>query len=346
MRYEFLTNSQKAWQAMLQAVQSAEHSIYLEMYIFENDIKDFNFWKVLEEKAQSGVRVKVILDSFGSNNLSKKSITNLRNKGAEVFFLSYFLHRTHRKILVVDDAVAFIGGVNFHRISRPWNDLVLHVRGGRLVTALIRSFAQSYVQAGGMDSTLLKQNKKVILDKTRSWIIEHYPVKKKFILKKVYQKHLRQAKESIIFVTPYFFPERWFIGLLHQAILRGVRVKILIPRVTNHFLMDRVSRFFMQKLSLLGVEFYLLPLMNHAKVMVVDGKEGMVGSNNLDFLSFEWNSEVGVFFQDAPVVQQLLQITKDWEKDSILFDSKLYKMRWFDYILSPFIAFFTRIVLK
>ena len=138
-------------------------------------------------------------------------------------------------------------------------------------------------------------------------------------------------------------PKRWFIGVLHQAVLRGVKVEILVPRTTDHFIVDRVCYFFMFKLSKLGVRFFMMPKMNHAKAMIVDGKEGMVGSNNLDFLSFELNSEVGIFLKDANMVRKLAEITDEWKKNSVLFDSKTYLPSWFDYILSPIFSLFTRI---
>jgi len=81
--------------------------------------------------------------------------------------------------------------------------------------------------------------------------------------------------------------------------------------------------------------------MNHAKAIIVDKKEAMVGSQNLDFLSFDFNSEVGIFFKDLGAVSKLLEITRGWKKNSVLFDYKTYKPKWFDYILSPIISLFS-----
>lgn len=342
MRYKFFTNSERTWQAMFRAISSAKESVYLEMYIFQDDILLFDFLNLLKEKAKNGLRVRILLDSFGSAGLSKGAIATLRENGAELFFFSRFLHRMHRKILVVDERVAFIGGVNFHQVAWRWDDLVVEIKG-KLVLSIIRSFAKVYAESGGKDPAVLAQNKRVILDKTRTWLIEHFPFRKNLSLKKIYKKHLRKAEKNIILVTPYFMPKHWFIGVLHQAVLRGVRVEILVPKTTDIFIIDRVNYFYMFKLSKLGINFYLEPKMNHAKVMILDSKEGIVGSQNLDFLSFELNNEIGVFLKDLNAVKKLSLIVENWKKGAILFDFRAYKPKLLDYILSPIIGLFAKV---
>jgi cardiolipin synthase len=313
------------------------------MYIFQDDMVDFNFLKLLKQKAKDGLRVRIILDSFGSADLAKKVILDIKESGAELIFLSYFLHKTHRKILVVDEKIAFIGGVNFHQSASLWNDLVVRVRG-KLVSSIIKSFAKVYVECGGKDPLIIIENRKILKDKINDWLVEHFPVKNKFYLKRIYKNNLLKAEKNIILVTPYFMPRRWMIGALHQAVLRGVRVEVLVPRVTDHYFIDRVNYFFMYKLSKLGVNIYLESKMNHAKVMLIDSKEGIVGSPNIDYLSFELNSEVGIFFKDIKAITKLVKIVEEWKKDTILFDLKTQKPHFIDYILSPIISIFNRIL--
>lgn len=332
MLYKFFTNSERAWQAMFDSMSNAQESIYLEMYIFVDDIEEFNFLKLLKEKAKSGVRVKIILDSFGSSDLSKEGILSLREAGAEVIFL----HRTHRKILIVDEKTAFIGGVNFEQKMNKWIDLVIKIEG-KLVKNITRSFAKTYVNSGGKDEAVIILNRGVVLDKAKTWIIEHFPISNKFNLKRIYKKALRDSETSVLLISPYFTPKRWLMGAMHQAVLRGVRVEVLIPKVTDNFFVDRVNHFYIYKMSKLGVSFFLESKMNHAKVLIVDKKEGMVGSNNLDYFSFEFNSEIGVFIKDIEVIRKLLKITNEWKSESVLFDPKLYNPKWIDYILSPLI---------
>ncbi|MEI6042443.1 MAG: phosphatidylserine/phosphatidylglycerophosphate/cardiolipin synthase family protein [bacterium] len=349
MRYKFFANSQKSWQAMFNAISVAKKSVYLEMYIFQDGMVEFDFLKLIKQKASEGLRVRIILDSFGSSNLSKKAVMEIRESGAEIFFLSYLFHRTHRKILIVDEQVAFIGGVNFQQSSSLWNDLVVQSKG-KLVSVIIRSFAKSYVECGGLDQSIISLSKRNnvhrkiprIRKKMHDWIIEHSPVKNRFRLKKIYTNHLSKAKKDIVLLTPYLIPKRWFIGLLHQAHLRGVNVEILVPRDTDHYVIDRINYYYMCKLSKLGIKFYLEPKMNHAKIMVIDSKDAIIGSNNLDFLSFEFNSEIGIFFKDPHAILKITKIIDVWKKESVFFDPGSCKMKWFDYVLFPVISLFLR----
>ena len=232
-----------------------------------------------------------------------------------------------------------------HQSARFWNDLMVRIKGA-LVGKVVMSFAKSYKNAGGKDSELLVKNKKTSRIKVKTWIVEHSPVSKKFYFKKIYQKYLNEATDSITLITPYFIPKRFVRAALHLAVLREVNVEVLVPKKTDYFITDRVNYFYIYKLSRLGIKFYLEEKMNHAKAIIIDKREAMVGSPNLDVFSFDYNSEVGIFFKDREVVSKLCLITEQWKKDAILFDYKIYKPKWFDYILSPAInllSFFYRI---
>lgn len=166
----------------------------------------------------------------------------------------------------------------------------------------MKSFAKSYAEAGGKDTLVVDMKNKISLEKVNAWVIEHSPFRNIFSLRRIYQEHLNSAQKRIILVTPYFIPKRWLSAVLHQAVLRGVSVEILIPAHTDYNTINRINYFYMYRLSQLGIKFYLESQMNHAKVMIIDTEQGLVGSQNLDVLSFEFNSEVGVFFHDAEVV--------------------------------------------
>ncbi len=312
------------------------------MYIFEDTVEKYHFFDLLRERASNGIRVRIILDAFGSMELSNKKIAELIASGAEVLFQSYLLHRAHRKIVVIDEKIWYIWGVNFHKNAQLWNDLVVKV-DGILIGNIVKSFIKSYINAGGTDPLLLAQKNTIVSEKLNAWIVEHSPFQNLFSLKKIYLEHINVAKNHIFLVTPYFTPRRWLSAALHQAILRGVTVEILIPRHTDYFIVNRVNYYYMYQLSQLWITFYLEPQMNHAKAMVIDSHIGLVGSQNLDLLSFDFNSEVGVFFRDAEVVAELTEITEQWKSESTLFESVLYKPRWFDSLLSFCIRLFSRI---
>ena len=329
---------------MFDSISGAQKSVYLEMYIFNDDMHQFNFFNLLKEKATQGLQVIIILDSFGSHELSKAKIKELKDSGIELLFMSYFFHHAHRKILIVDEHVAFIGGVNFHQSAELWNDLVVRIKGS-LVKKITRSFAKSYVRAGGTNHEILSKQEKNGWKKTKTWIVDHFPITHKHQLRLIYTEHINTAKNRIIFITPYFMPKRWMLSLLHQAVLRGVTVEVLVPQYTDHYIIDRVNYFYIYKLSKVGVQFYTEHKMNHAKAMIIDDDEAMIGSQNLDFLSFDYNSEVGIFFKNTKVISTLLKISDGWKSNSTLFDYKTYKPLWFDYLLSPFITILFRILM-
>lgn len=343
MKYKFFTSSKDTWDSMYEAVRKAEKSVYLEMYIFKNDTK-FDFVGLLKDKAQNGVNVKVILDSFGSLNLSRQDVKELKASGVEVFFLSHFLHRMHKKILIVDEKVAFLGGVNINKDAMDWQDLAVMIKGP-LVKYIVRVFAKDYKYAGGVDVNVLSKIKKIkIANKIEDWVFEHFPAIKKFNLKKIYEENFLRAEKEIILVTPYFVPKRFLVGLFHQTILRGIKVTILVPENTEYYFLNKANYFYMARCAKLGIDFQLMSQMNHAKVLLLDGKEAMVGSQNLDFLSFNLNSEVGVWFQEKDTVVKVKEIIEKWQSESKVFKPQDYKLNLFDRILAHILNFFVMLL--
>ncbi|MEK7130258.1 MAG: phosphatidylserine/phosphatidylglycerophosphate/cardiolipin synthase family protein [Patescibacteria group bacterium] len=344
MKYKFYTTSEKAWDAMIEAIAGAQKSIFIEMYIFVDNTVRHDFFKILEEKAEKGVKVKIIIDSFGSLELSQKTIEKLKSTGVELLFFSYWLRHTHKKILIIDEKIAFLGGVNIHKLFQKWNDLQMRFTGP-IVKSVIRSFAKSYLACGGKDpDILIYRKRKGILKKTDLRFLSHQQAKGNNLLKKHYKNRLNNAKRGIIIVTPYFAPHRWLMGVLHQAVLRGVSIEILLPRQTDHWIFDRVNYFYISKFYNLGVKFYLQEEMLHAKVMIIDGVEGMVGSQNIDPFSFNYNLEAGAFFRDEKMVKDLIKIIADWKKDSTVFSPEMYKRTWSDYFLAPIIRLVLSII--
>lgn len=344
MKYKFYITSEKAWDAMLKAISSARKSIYLEMYIFIDNTESYNFFEIIKQKARAGVRVKIIIDLLGSFELKSQAIEEIRASGIELMFFSYWLKRTHKKILVVDEKIAFLGGVNIHKIFRKWNDLQMRFEGP-IVKSVIRSFARTYQRCGGKDPDIISYvNKKGILNKTKLWILEHRKFKSKGFVKQYYRESIKNAKKSIIITTPYFAPAKWLIGELHQAVLRGVDVQVILPKKTDFWIMNRVNYFYIFRLHHLGVKFYLEKEMNHAKAMLIDDTEGAVGSQNIDQLSFEHNLETGVFFRERDMVRNLKKIMDNWRLASDVFESPQKNPAWVDYLLAPLISIFQSII--
>lgn len=337
MGYKIYTTSTKTWDAMIAEIDQAKKSIFLEMYIFMEDTSSsHDFIGKLTEKARHGVKVILVLDAFGSSELSSQTIESMRVAGVEILFFSDWLRRIHRKILIVDERVAFVGGVNIGKRFAAWNDLQLKLRG-RIIRPIITSFAYSYEMAGGKNSQILLLRKKTLASKLKFWFLGHWPVSGMYSLKTLYTQKISAAQKNIQIVTPYLTPPRWFVALLDDAIKRGVKVEFIIPKKTDSLFMDRANHYYAHKLSALNVKFYLSQEMNHAKILLIDDYEGLVGSQNIDFLSFRFNAESGVFFKQQNIVLELKEIILQWQEKAVAYDQSRHKTGLTDYIMFPLI---------
>lgn len=324
---------------MLAAITTAHESIYLEMYIFSNDTTGYDFLSELERKACEGVRVIVVLDALGSFGLASSVIDRLRSAGAEVLFFSYWFRRTHRKILIIDETIAFLGGVNISKRFERWNDLQVRV-SGLIVTHILRSFARVYHECGGKNPALGVKDRPALFRRARLWFIEHGVTPGRFVLRKHYEEHIDAAKRSIVLVTPYLIPHRWLTARLHQAILRGVHVEIIVPARTDYALADRINRYYLIFFHKLGASGFLSDAMNHAKIMLIDDREGTIGSHNLDALSFDWNVEAGVFFDTPSMVHDLARIVQSWKAEAMPLAPGAIKRHWYDIVFALLLRLF------
>lgn len=306
------------------------------MYIFEDDIVGHDFLVELRKAAERGLKVVVILDILGGLGLvGSKTIKDLYQAGAEVLFYSFLLRRTHRKVLIIDEKMAFVGGVNIKKSFASWKDLQIRV-SGRVVRHVVYSFVRIYVECGGKDAAIIQEiPKKSVLRITKSWFVERGIGKRGELMNEYYKKRIDAASKSIVIVTPYLLPPRWLLAHIHQALIRGVVVEILMPHATDHRFANRLNRSYASFLTSLGVRCYFASgTMNHAKAMLIDDKEGIIGSQNMDILSFGLNTEAGVFFDDVKIVKNLEEIIYEWKAGSEIFVYGDKKFHWYDIALA------------
>jgi len=341
MRYRLYTTSQTAWDGMFRAMAAAQKSIYIEMYSFLSDTqKTHDFLSLLKGRARAGVEVVVVADIVGTRALSNSAVAELREAGVEFLYFSRWFRRTHRKILVIDERVAFTGGVNIVEETRHWVDIQIKLEG-RIVKPLLQSFAYAYEAAGGRKESILRFYRQPLVQKIESWITDNWPhTAKIYYLNNYYKKRILEAKRSITIVTPYLLPPTWLIGALDEACRRGIQVEILIPNDTDIKPINKVNFLNACRMSAWGIKFYLQPTMNHAKIMLIDGEEGVIGSQNMDVLSFNWNVEAGVFFRQKGLVADLSRIVEQWKKASLEFSASGRKVNFLDRILIAVLKLF------
>jgi len=335
MKYKLYTTSQKAWDGMFKAILAAEKSIYIEMYIFLSDTKEtHDFLGIIKEKALRGLEIVIIADAYGSYGLSSKDVKDLREAGVEFIFFTHWFKRTHRKILIIDNKTAFLGGVNIKEKIRYWQDLQIQI-SGKIVKNLVKSFAHTYQMIGGKKESILLYNKLNFPKKVKAFISDSLSIPQVTgVLSDQYIRQIFSAENSIKIVTPYLAPPKKFLTALENACLRGVKVEIIIPENTDIVFLDRVNYLGARRLVAMGVHVYLSKKMNHAKMLLIDDTQGLIGSQNFDFLSFNINIETGVFFKQKYIVADLKKIFDEWLSVSEVANVKLKRISFFDKILT------------
>jgi len=333
--FQLYSSSKEAWIAIQEAILGAQKSIYWELYIFIDDEVGRPFFDVLEQKAKTGVDVKIIVDSFGSFWLSRERVKSMRSAGVELFFFSErskkirgwwkrLFSRTHRKCLVVDEQIGFVGGVNIEKDSKDWFDIQLRVEG-KVVHSLLRAFARSYIICGGnVDKVkhLLKYKFRVKSDEAE--MVADEPDLKNSNARNVYVEAFLKARERVILFSPYYFPDKKFILALWQARKRGVKVDLLIPFRTDVRLSTYASYVWFSFMSKLGVNIHFFNKMFHGKGVIVDDEWAMIGSSNIEKTSFYDNYEMNLKVKEKESVKKIKNIVLNWMNETIKFD----KDRW------------------
>ena len=313
-----LENGEEAYPAMLAAIKSAASSVHLCTYIFDGDGTGKLFTGALRAAAQRGVEVRVIVDSLGekySRPTAKKLL-----KGSAVQFRSflplrpggYLNLRNHRKILVVDGAVAFTGGMNIgdrHLAERP-KPLVKDVHfqvNGPAVADLQRTFLEDWRFTQGEQLTGPRYFPE--LPQAGSALVRAVsdgPDKDFRKLNWIILGALSCARRRVIIVTPYFVPDRPVISALVTAALRGVSITLVLPGKNNLPFVQWASQSYLWELLQQGVRIFSQPPpFVHTKFMVVDGSWSLIGSANLDPRSLRLNFEFDLEVYDRAFARQL-----------------------------------------
>lgn len=314
-RIAALRNGEQAYPAMLEAIAAAVVSVDLSTYIFENNATGHRFVDALVAARQRGVRVRVLLDGMGEW-YSPGAHRRLRRGGLEVRSFNPLRLvppnlavnlRNHRKLLVVDGAVAFAGGINIGdrhllappRCKHPVADLHFQLRGS-VVADLQRVFADTWRQAGGDLPTvdvkeLAADTATGLTGSSLCRVIADGPDETLDQLALVLQSAVSAARRSVRIMTPYFLPPRELLAGLQSAALRGVVVTIVLPERSNLPYVHWATRNLLWELLDREVRVFYQPApFNHGKLLVIDERYVLVGSANIDPRSLRLNYELGV----------------------------------------------------
>ena len=335
------------FKCLKEEIKKAKHHIHLEYYIVKSDVIGTEIKALLIEKAIEGVSVKFIIDRVGSIKMKRKAIKELRDAGVDVIQYSYFLapllrlintqinYRNHRKIVVIDGHVGFIGGINIgdEYLGKGklgyWRDTHIMVKGD-FVLGLQAVFLDDYftIKRTAGDYFLNKElfmnyfpepakSSKQVMQLVKSGPDSEFPAIMQGVLKMI-----TMAKENIYITTPYFVPTESIMESLKMAILSGIDVRILFPGRYDHILVYLASRTYLAELIRCGakVYFYSKDSFIHSKVMTIDKKISTIGTANMDIRSYELNYEINaVIYDDNKTNEFDKQFFKDLEKSTEVF---------------------------
>jgi cardiolipin synthase len=309
-RVHLLEDGAHAYPRMLEAVARAERSIYLEMYIFADDVVGRRFAKALAARARDGLEVRFLYDAVGSKETPRDFFGWMRSQGVRVvefnpiprfFFGLRFRRRNHRKLLIVDGRVAFLGGMNVSREYAPteegglgWRDTQVEIKGP-VVTDLLRTAQEVWCRQARCaplpppEADLLPPQERGIPAR----ILSSHRLKSRWEIGRHYRHALRHARERIWIANPYFLPSGRFQRDLRQAARRGVDIRLLVPSRSDVPPALYATQHLFARLLTWGVRLFEWPgPMMHAKTAVIDGTWVTVGSYNIDHLSLMHNHEL------------------------------------------------------
>ena len=317
-----LPTGEKACAALFDLVEHAEKNIDIATFILGNDETGISVLAALTRRAKQGVHVRLLLDAIGSIRVSGKMLAPLLASGGQCAFFMPMMHlpfrgranlRNHRKIVIVDNGTAMLGGMNIAREymgtggeTRRWHDLSLIVKGP-VVADLHQVFCSDWRFAAKQETAA--ENGPAPAGSGATIALQLVPSGPDVAGDPLYESILTalfKAENRVWIVTPYFVPDELLLKAMCIAAKRGVDVRIVVPRVSNHPLADLVRRSYLRQVQDSGATvFNFTPGMLHGKVILVDNSLGIVGSMNMDIRSFFLNYEVALFVYDESVVKEL-----------------------------------------
>ena len=329
---EVIENGDHFYEAELQSMRQARHSINIEAYIFHKGKLTDEVLQVLTERAQAGAHINLVLDAAGSLSTRKSYFKPLKEAGGEVDWYhrlrlhNWFIanNRTHREITLIDGSTAFVGGAGYAdwwrygTKSEPrWRDTMVRIQGDA-VRAIQGTFLENYLEASGkiIDGGDYFPPATPDPGKTTALVITSTPSSGGSTRARVlFQTLIAGARKSIYITTPYFLPDRSMTDELVHAVEQGVSVNVIVPgKHDDHALTRSSGRSAYGKLLKAGAKLYEYePSMIHAKIAIFDGVWSVVGSTNLDNRSFGINDEINVAILDREIASRL---THDFEDDA------------------------------
>ena len=329
-KVKLLLNGEEKFPELIKALENAKSHIHLEYYIYENDVTGNQIAEMLIKKAKEGLEVRFLYDDFGSHGLTKPFIQKLKDAGVQTapfYKIKWYAlanrinYRNHRKIVIIDGYVGFVGGINMSDKYR--NDLIpknkLFWRDTHL---MVMGQATSYLQYLFMcDWNFCSPNKLVYnelyfpeiplnntIEDDVVQIAASGPDSLQPVIFYSLLESISAAKKSIYITSPYFIPGESLMDALIIAIQSGLDVKVLVPGISDSKMVNAAASAYYTELLQYGAKIYKYNKgFVHAKTMVIDDDLAIIGSANMDYRSFDLNFEVNAMLYSKSIAKQLTE---------------------------------------
>jgi len=341
-------------------IKTATHTIHFQMYIFENDETGKEVAEALKNAAGRGVQVNMIVDAFGSKSLPKKFIEELKKTGIQFRWFAPFFsidaiylgRRLHHKVIVVDQHIALIGGINISNKykgseqSIAWLDYAVLIKGNTCET--IHDICSCIFDK----KIKFYTNKKIKKLETNPHlqIRQNDRLRRKNEISKSYANAIRNAKHSITLVASYFLPGSQIKKALLKASKRGVHINIILTGVADIPLMDNATRYLYRTFLKEGIDIYeWKKSVLHGKLALIDNEWATVGSFNLNHLSALRSIEFNIDVKDDSFIDELqIHLKQIMENgcDKINYSNYLKTTKWYTVLLNLGAYYIARILMR
>lgn len=351
-----LQNGAEYFPALEAAIDQAQHQVFLETYIYAHDEAGHRIGAALMRAAQRGVATHLLIDGYGAQDYPAAALAAMRKAGVQALvyrpqispwrFPRQHLRRLHRKIAVIDQQCAFVGGINIINDSKapgepPQYDYAVRIEGP-LVNVIRQEAHNLYTRLAWAQMRQPRRTQLTPLPAPeageaarhmRAAFLLRSNLRHRRDIERAYLRAIGKAKHEIILANPYFLPGRRFRKALIHAAARGVKVKLLLQGQVEFRVVHYASRALYTHLLAAGIEiFEYQPSILHAKVAVIDGCWATVGSSNIDPTSLFLSREANVVAFDhafAATLQASLNAAIEHDAQQISVDG-LHNGSWLE----------------
>lgn len=339
---QILRNGEQTFPSILEAIDVAKDHIHIEYYIIEDDEVGRKFQEKLIQKAREGVEIRMIYDDVGSSGLKKRYLKPMSDAGIELrpfmpvlfpLLTSKANFRDHRKIVIIDGSVGFVGGINLSSrydnrtdLGRFWRDTHLKIKGDAVKSLQLHFFLmwkfvnESTPELSEKYFPDVQVDNLCLIQVAASGPDSDWPY-----IQNAFFAAITSAKERLWITTPYFIPTDEILLAIQTAAMSGVDVQMILPSRSDNPVVQAAVMSYVKQLLLAGVKVYLYQKgFVHSKTMIVDDMLCSIGTANMDYRSFDINFEINAFIYDPDMVNELVFDFEADRKDS----SEITLARW------------------